>query len=208
LQVTKRFGLGIDLAYHNWSYKKTALWLFERLSVGVLANEPLDPMEAEWISESMMGGLIWADNNWQGYGRQYDITSLYSSIQQSGSNFSAQKGKFQTFTSFMDHRGYALFGIFCAKVSGENILFRHNKRNIYTFIDLQRAKAFGLQVELIQDGSPNALVYDRSTRIPGTVIFGKYVHFLFKIKNERGIAGRCRAETWGYHHFVLLERKT
>jgi hypothetical protein len=25
LQVTKRFGLGIDFTYHNWSYKKTAL---------------------------------------------------------------------------------------------------------------------------------------------------------------------------------------
>jgi hypothetical protein len=48
LQVTKRFGLGIDLAYHNWSYKRTALWLFERLSVGVSANEPLDPMEKQW----------------------------------------------------------------------------------------------------------------------------------------------------------------
>jgi hypothetical protein len=87
LQVTKRFGLGIDLAYHNWSYKRTALWLFERLNVGVPANKPLDPMEAEWISESMMGGLIWVDNGWKGYGRQYDITSLYPSIQQLESNF-------------------------------------------------------------------------------------------------------------------------
>jgi hypothetical protein len=89
--------------YHNWLYKRTALWLFERLSVEVLANEPLDPMEAEWISKAMMGRLIWADNSWKGYGRQYDITSLYPSIQQSGSNFPVQKGKFQTFTSFMDH---------------------------------------------------------------------------------------------------------
>jgi hypothetical protein len=58
LQITKRFSLEIDLTYHNWSYKRTAFWLFERLSVGVLANEPLDPMEAEWISESMIGGFI------------------------------------------------------------------------------------------------------------------------------------------------------
>jgi hypothetical protein len=58
----------------------------------------------------------------------------------------------------MDHRGYALFGIFRAEVSGEDILFRHNKRNVYTFIDLQHAKALGFQVELIQNGSPNALV--------------------------------------------------
>jgi hypothetical protein len=207
LQVTKRFGLGIDLAYHNWSYKRTALWLFKRLSVEVLANEPLDPIEAEWISESMMGGLIWAKNDWKGYGRQYNITSLYPSIQQSGSNFSIRKGKFQTLTSFMDHQGYALFGIFHAEVSGENILFQRNKRNIYTFINLQRAKALGLQVELIQDGSPNALVYDRSTRISGTVIFREYVYFLFKIKNEGGIAGRVAKRVLNTLWGALCQRK-
>ncbi|PKK55325.1 hypothetical protein RhiirC2_802706, partial [Rhizophagus irregularis] len=65
LQETKKFGLGIDLSYHNWSYKRTALWLFERLSVGVPANDPLDLIEAD----AMMGGLIWADNEWKGYGR-------------------------------------------------------------------------------------------------------------------------------------------
>jgi len=65
------------------NYKKTALWLFEKLSLAIPANEPLDPIEAKWISDTMMGGIIWADNNWKGYGRQYDETSLYSSIQQS-----------------------------------------------------------------------------------------------------------------------------
>jgi hypothetical protein len=49
----------------------------------------------------------------------------------------------------MDHQGYALFGIFHAEVNGKDILFRYNKRNIYTFIDLHRAKALGFQVKLI-----------------------------------------------------------
>ncbi|GBC20254.2 hypothetical protein GLOIN_2v1472929 [Rhizophagus irregularis DAOM 181602=DAOM 197198] len=51
------------LIIHNWSYKRTALWLFERLSVGIPANDPLDPIEAEWLSDAMMGGLIWADKS-------------------------------------------------------------------------------------------------------------------------------------------------
>lgn len=207
LQVTKRFGLGIDLSYHNWSYKRTALWLFERLSVGVPPNEPLDPIEAEWISDAMMGGLIWAKNDWQDFGRQYDITSLYPSIQQSGSNFPIRRGKFQILTDFVDHRGNALYGLFRAKVSGNDILFRKNKRNVYTFIDLQRAKALSLQVQLIQDGNPNALTYDRKARISGTVIFGEYVQFLFKIKNQGDVAGhvakRILNTLWG----ALCQRK-
>ncbi|GET67350.1 hypothetical protein GLOIN_2v1472929 [Rhizophagus irregularis DAOM 181602=DAOM 197198] len=187
LQETKKFGLGIDLSYHNWSYKRTALWLFERLSVGIPANDPLDPIEAEWLSDAMMGGLIWADNEWKGYGRQ--------------------RGKFQTLNDFVDHRGYALYGLFRAKISGNNILFRQNKRGIYTFIDLQRAKKLGLNIQLIQDGKPNALIYDREARIPGTVIFGEYVHFLFKIKNQGGIAGRVAKRVLNTLWGALCQRK-
>ncbi|GBC34018.2 hypothetical protein GLOIN_2v1472929 [Rhizophagus irregularis DAOM 181602=DAOM 197198] len=187
LQETKKFGLGIDLSYHNWSYKRTALWLFERLSVGIPANDPLDPIEAEWLSDAMMGGLIWADNEWKGYGRQ--------------------RGKFQTLNDFVDHRGYALYGLFRAKISGNNILFRQNKRGIYTFINLQRAKKLGLNIQLIQDGKPNALIYDREARIPGTVIFGEYVHFLFKIKNQGGIAGRVAKRVLNTLWGALCQRK-
>ncbi|GET52526.1 hypothetical protein GLOIN_2v1472929 [Rhizophagus irregularis DAOM 181602=DAOM 197198] len=187
LQETKKFGLGIDLSYHNWSYKRTALWLFERLSVGIPANDPLDPIEAEWLSDAMMGGLIWADNEWKGYGRQ--------------------RGKFQTLNDFVDHRGYALYGLFRAKISGNNILFRQNKRGIYTFIDLQRAKKLGLNIQLIQDGKPNALIYDREARIPETVIFGEYVHFLFKIKNQGGIAGRVAKRVLNTLWGALCQRK-
>ncbi|GET67340.1 hypothetical protein GLOIN_2v1472929 [Rhizophagus irregularis DAOM 181602=DAOM 197198] len=215
LQATKKFGLGIDLSYHNWSYKRTALWLFERFSVGVPANDPLDPVEAEWISDAMMGGLIWADNEWKGYGRQYDVTSLYPSIQQSNANFPIRQGKFQILKDFVDHRGYALYGLFRAssqgapkgKVSGNDILFRQNKRGVYTFIDLQRAKKLGLDIQLIQDGKPNALIYDREARIPGTVIFGEYVHFLFNIKNQGGVAGRVAKRVLNTLWGALCQRK-
>ncbi|UZO15499.1 uncharacterized protein OCT59_006919 [Rhizophagus irregularis] len=161
LQTTKKFGLGIDLFYHNWSYKRTALWLFERFSVEVPANDSLDPVEAEWISDAMMG----------------------------------------------DHRGYALYGLFRAKVSGNGILFRQNKRGVYTFIDLQQAKKLGLDIQLIQDGKPNALIYDREARIPGTVIFGEYVHFLFNIKNQGGMAGRVAKRVLNTLWGALCQRK-
>ncbi|UZO09083.1 uncharacterized protein OCT59_029320 [Rhizophagus irregularis] len=184
-------------------------------NVGVPANDPLDPVEAEWISDAIMGGLIWADNEWKGYGRQYDVTSLYPSIQQSNANFLIRQGKFQILKDFVDHRGYALYGLFRAssqgapkgKVSGNDILFRQNKRGVYTFIDLQRAKKLGLDIQLIQDGKPNALIYDREARIPGTVIFGEYVHFLFNIKNQGGVAGRVAKRVLNTLWGALCQRK-
>ncbi|GET55986.1 hypothetical protein GLOIN_2v1849173 [Rhizophagus irregularis DAOM 181602=DAOM 197198] len=81
-----------------------------------------------------------------------------------------------------------------------------NKRGIYTFI-LQRAKKLGLNIQLIQDGKPNALIYDREARIPGTVIFGEYVHFLFKIKNQGGVAGRVAKRVLNTLWGALCQRK-
>ena len=80
LEESKKIGLTIDLFMCHGNYKKVALWLFEKLSRAIPANKSLDPIEAKWISEAMIGGLIWANNNWEGTGRQYDGTSLYPSI--------------------------------------------------------------------------------------------------------------------------------
>ena len=193
LEESKKIGLTIDLFMCHGNYKKVALWLFEKLSQAIPANQPLDPIEAKWISEAMMGGIIWADNDWKGYGRQYDETSLYPSIQQSAITFPIGKGSFRILKDFVNNRGYNIYGIYHAKVEYKQDflpLFRYNKHNRYTHIDLARARELDLQVTLIQDNSPNALVYEKETRIPGEVIFGEYVNFLFKLKNLGGVASR------------------
>ncbi|GBC00607.1 hypothetical protein RclHR1_39010001, partial [Rhizophagus clarus] len=166
LLETKKLGLPIDISLLDWNIKKTALWLFEKLSVGIPVNEPLDALEAQWISKAIMEGIIWAQNNWKGYGRSYDDASLYPSIQQSALNFPISKGKFQILKDFTNHRGYSHFGIFRASIERKDTpLFRYNYHNVYTHIDLTCAKALGLQVTLIQDGISNALIYEKETQI-------------------------------------------
>ncbi|GET51540.1 hypothetical protein GLOIN_2v1472929 [Rhizophagus irregularis DAOM 181602=DAOM 197198] len=183
----RRATLILSEGHYSLALNPGRLHPIKSLTVGQLqrrvpANDPLDPVEAEWISDAMMGGLIWADNEWKGYGRQYDMTSLYPSIQQSNANFPIRQGKFQILKDF-------------------------NKRGVYTFIDLQRAKKLGLDIQLIQDGKPNALIYDREARIPGTVIFGEYVHFLFNIKNQGGVAGRVAKRVLNTLWGALCQRK-
>ena len=46
-------------------------------------------------------------------------------------------------------------------------LFQYNKNKKYTHIDLSYARKLGLQVTLIQDDTPNALIYEKETRISG-----------------------------------------
>ncbi|RHZ81722.1 hypothetical protein Glove_117g588 [Diversispora epigaea] len=175
-EESKKLSLSIDLFRHYGSYKKVALWLFELLSKAVPANEPLNPIEVV---------LYGADNEWKGFGRQYDETSLYPSIMQSAFTFPIKKGKFQTLQDFINHRSYILYGIFHAKVEFKEdikMLFRYNKHNKYTHIDLSRAKELGLQVILIQDNAPNALIYEKETRIPVEVA-GIAKYFLVNFDN-------------------------
>jgi len=195
LEESKKIGLSIDLFMCHGNYKKVALWLFEILSRGIPANKVLDPIEEKWVSDTMVGGIIWAKNDWKGYGRQYDQTSLYPSIMQSALTFPIGKGMFQKLKDFVrKHKDgdYAMYGIYRAEVEyrEDMKLFRYNKYNKYTHIDLSRARELGLQVSLIQDGAPNSLVYEKETRIQGKVMFGEYVNFLFKLKNIGGIVGR------------------
>nr|CAG8458281.1 1925_t:CDS:2 [Entrophospora candida] len=69
LEKSKMFGIPMGIRY--------GFMAFEQCSLSVPANEPLDPQEAKWISDTMRGGLILAKNEWKGYGRQYDFTSMY-----------------------------------------------------------------------------------------------------------------------------------
>ncbi|CAB4403517.1 unnamed protein product [Rhizophagus irregularis] len=47
----------------------------------------------------------------------------------------------------------------------------------------------------------------REARIPGTVIFSEYVHFLFKIKNQGGVAGRVVKRVLNTLCGALCQRK-
>src|SRR5579859_4604712 len=115
LEKSQKFGIPMDINMCGGNEKIMALWLFERCSHAIPANEPLDPQEAKWISDTMRGGLIWADNEWKGYGRQYDFMSMYPYLLQKYS-FPIKKGKFRILEDYLyNNRGttMAYYGIFC-----------------------------------------------------------------------------------------------
>src|SRR6185437_8579583 len=70
LEESKKIGLTIDLFMCHGSYKKVALWLFEKLSQAIPANEPLDPsklngFQKQWwevLSGLKMVGKVSEDN--------------------------------------------------------------------------------------------------------------------------------------------------
>ncbi|CAG8640678.1 9429_t:CDS:2, partial [Diversispora eburnea] len=60
---------------------------------------------------------------------------------------------------------------------------------IYTHYDLECVKRNGLKIYLINE-TPNALIYEKNTRITGSDMFGKWDNILYNIKKEGGTAGK------------------
>ena len=122
------------------------------------------------------------------------------------------KGEFQTVKDFeYNNRGqmftyYRLFKAKIEKQENTNKLFRYNSSGIYTHLDLKRARDLGLTVTLDSLG-PNALIYSGKAKIQGQVMFGAYVDFFFKVKNNSGPAAspakKILNTLWG----ALCQRK-
>ena len=75
-------------------------------------------IEAQWLLNAMKGGIIWANNNWKGYGRQYDYTSLYPYLL-TKYFFPIGKGEFKTLQSiYYENRGqkFIHYGLYHAEV--------------------------------------------------------------------------------------------
>jgi hypothetical protein len=105
-----------------------------------------------------------------------------------------KEGKYQTFTlkQFQALEFYK-YGIYKCKIYRSediniNKLFRFNKMCTYTHIDLNLAKKIGLIIKIKENSQYNALIYERSDLIQGHHLFGNFVDYLFKMKQD-GIEG-------------------
>jgi hypothetical protein len=185
---------GLINMFKTGSFANTALSLFESLTRG-LDIDPILQDEAEFISNASFASMISADV-YKGPGYKYDVTSMYPSILASV-NFliPLKRGQFQIMSQQdFDKLEYYSQGIFRCKVNESDhklinkYQFRFNSKNYYTQVDLTKAKELGLKVDLIMDGQPNYLMYDRNDCINGSQLFKPYVELLFKLKKQ-GVTG-------------------
>ena len=111
-------------------------------------NEPDDitPEEAKFIDSAFMGGLMYADNGYEGEIHGYDSNSFYPSIlSTSHFMFPVKQGQFLSLSEaeFKELK-YFKYGIYRCIITGESKIFRFNYDNYYTHHDLTRAKELGL----------------------------------------------------------------
>jgi len=88
---------------------------------------------------------------------------------------------------FDDEENNAMCGILRAIIDEDSFLLRKRNTNHYTSWDIMRARQRGLKVRMIQDGKPNAMVYETG-KAAGSHMFKSYVERMYDLK-ERGIPG-------------------
>ena len=144
--------------------------------------EDLDQLESKFIDNALTGGLIYADKGKYSNVECYDINSMYPNFfSQSGLLVPIKKGKFSNETELKDILSY---GIYRCIISGDidPKLFRINKSNYYTHFDIYSARQLGYNIELIQDGQVNSLIYGGNYRVQAKTMFKKYIDHFYGIK--------------------------
>ena len=177
---------GLINLYKSGSYLNACLSLFDYVTKHIV-GDPILQDEAEWIKACSCGSLISSESCTETKLYKYDVKSLFPSIYKSSNfKFPVKRGEFMTITEFSN---YIDFGIYRAIVQPSediqyNKLFRFNKMNYYSVVDLQNAKSLGFKIELIQDDKPNFLKYSSDKLMKFSEIFSKYNDILYPLKEK------------------------
>jgi hypothetical protein len=139
--------------------------------------------EYAWIDACNTGALIYCEDNYKGEVEAYDFNSYYAFLMTGKQEFPICEGSFVKLDKLNEN---FLFGIYKAKITSKinKYLFRENKNNFYTHIDLKRARELKYNIELIQDGSENFLQYGPTTKKRANSLFGDYMSYLYAIRTK------------------------
>lgn len=145
--------------------------------------QEVDDEEYKWLEAASMGGLMYCEKGYEGPGYEYDVNSHYPSIMQNMLPIPFKKGSYQTISEFPK---IIECGIYRCKITGNinKYLFRLNNENYYVHTDICTARTLGYNIELINDGNYNALIYNKEDTFTGCSIFYKYVKYLYDLKEH------------------------
>jgi hypothetical protein len=169
--------------YRTGSASKTSLQLFYDIC-NPPEPDPIQQFETVILEKTYKGAIIWA-TPYRGYGYKYDVCSMYPAILRSDHmSWPIGEGELKTLKkSDVDTMNYFKYGVYhCIVKNADYRLFKTEKSNWYTHIDLNRAMELKYVIVLIEDGEPNALLYSKF--INGAKLFRPYMDYLFAFKKD------------------------
>lgn len=178
----------IDLSRTNYNYKKAVTRLLKDSTRIIPEIQEMDPVEQNWIYKTKLGALIFAEETVVESAYNYDINSFYPSILNDNNfRFPIKSPSFGILNELPKILSYGCYRCEVVRTNIEKIdrLFRFNKLNYYTHIDLNHARNLNLEIKLINDGSSNVMLYlDGKDRIKSKTIFGSVIEYLFERKKQ------------------------
>jgi len=178
--------------YKTGSIKRTSLKLLDEFTKHV-NPENITEKESLWLMKSTLGQLVCNKPGIYKHAHKLDIKSMFPYILHNKTSFiPVKQGTFKKLTNdeFQEFKTKQVYpiGIYRVKIhksdKSTNNLFRFNKFKYYTHIDIRYADFLGLNVELL-DKTHNALYWERSQCLCGHEVFGNYVDYLFKLKENK-----------------------
>lgn len=194
--------------YNNYTATENT---FKRLAKGKFENfEDVDGIENEWMNRCHNGALVYlkSKGTYQCYG--YDFKGYYPE-NLTKIKIPSKRGKEVVLTSLFKKNKPLKVGYYHVSVSCTHEhfskLFMLSKDNVYTHESLEflrflhREHKFRIAVKLIQDGKPNAYLYDDDCIIEGNKIFGKWHDVLTQIKDKfphNRLVKHLQSSLWGH----------
>lgn len=177
--------------YKCGSYQNTALLIFKNNSKSI-KPEPLTKHESIWIKKAMYNGIMFSER-YEGDLHKNDGVSFYPSLMVSaGMLVPVKQGEFsriQNIDELGDKLPVAIFrAIITPSTKDYFKVFRLNKENYYTDLDMRRAKELNYKIEMIIDDQPNCLIWTRDKCLQGSQCFKKTIKTLYHMK-EKGVKG-------------------
>jgi len=205
---------GLVNMYKTGTDPQTAINLaFHFLNKNDVYAEPISMEEARFIKEASQGPLLFG-TKYKGPAWKRDINSSYASIYSNDKFYiPIKQGEFKTMSKeeFKDiiasNEKWFSYGIYRATLKYPDEekpywkVFKQNRRNYYTHIELNYAKKKGMKLELIVDGKPNFLHYSIDKLKAGSKCFKEFVDLLYPLRKRNEIVeGTCKsllAKLWG-----------
>jgi hypothetical protein len=171
--------------YKCGSVKHMALNLFFDKVKSVFPDE-ISNIEAEYIHDASYSALTYWER-YSGTVHCYDKNSQYPFLMSRNYNkFPIKEGEFRFIKSIDDKPLYGIYRCIITKPEDKPYkFFKFNQRNHYTHLDIEVARKYGLNIELIIDDKANFLYYSDDKLMNGAFLFKHYMNDLYELKLQK-----------------------
>jgi ribosomal protein S19 len=170
----------------GFTHKNVAKRLFHECTLGVNEPDPITELEELWLKDAMQGGLMFGELCDVEEAICYDLNSAYPyALQSTSLSIPLKQGEFTKLDELPEILSYGIYHCVIEKSDDYHLdkLFRYNRTNKYTHIDIANARHLGLTIHLINNDEANALLYQKGRTVCSR-LFGSYIELVYNLKKK------------------------